>query len=483
MDNGLQSFDPHLWGNAIATIQLEEYAKEENYPREIHNTLFLGYVSNWKYPSSTYKSRFHGVGFKNVNFDNKDFKDCLFDQCKFMNCQITFASIVSSTFRNCHFEDTPFKDEAIHDCDYHNCTFKKASFVGSMIRNSNIHDCNFISCETSNKVFDACFLKDNSFEDTELDFRAIQDNFGLSTSQITKRLIRENRSYPDNLPFDFSNMESLKNELNLGVIDLWKLKYYQEDSLMFYGDEMDNAFKVEFWMRGVQTSNNFVRFLVGFAEFVISEYLRGTCLHLLVVKLHGLTFQMFKELNKNQSMNNLLQAVSGVHVRTGQIISKTDSLFQIEAISSHRLHFRTDDGAQKNEIDEIVETVRKLSGNLDFEIVKRNSPVDIIFNAENINVVLSLVSFFVLSKTSVEIERIKSKKLSKNTKKMKPKKEKAKRDKNSFVLRFGMAKEKSSVEVLSISSSEVGNYSVFLSLKISTSLAKKIRKILFELIS
>lgn len=478
MDNKMDQFDPKMWGDVTSTIFLEEFVNKKEYPKELHDFLFLGQAHNWEYPASTYRCRFNATKFENVNFHNKDFKDCLFDDCEFIDCEITFASIVSSTFRNCYFEKTPFKDEAIHDCFYQNCHFVKASFVGSMIRNSKIEKCQFDNCETSNKVFDACFLIGNQFNNTKLDFRVLQDNFGLSQSQIDNSLIRENRSYPYDKLFSFSQLSKGVEGVDLGAIDQWKIQYYQNNSLLFYGIKMDAAFNINYWTKGVQTPSNFVRFLENFAEFIIEEYQNNGCIYYLIVKLHALTYQIYKVLSQKTNFTNILQAVSGIHIRTGHIMNEIDEInFTISPNSENELRFRTIDGITKDEINSIINQIRETTNGFDFKIIKRNSPVDILFLIENYEAYLTIISFFLLSKTKLEIEKI----IVNND--LNTNKEKLNEKSKTFSVSLGLVKEVNSVEIFSMSSNIWGNYTVSICLRVGTTLLKKIRKVLHEIIS
>lgn len=481
MDSELIRFDPKMWGDSTTFVDLHEYAKLERYPPEIHNCLFEGKVENWNFPSSTYKSRFNKATFINVSFHNKDFKDCLFDDCKFISCEITFASIVSSTFRTCYFKETPFKDEAIHDCLYQKCLFDRVSFVGSMIRNSTIEGCDFHDSETSNKVFDACFLTENDFKNTKLDFRAIRDNFGLSQDQIAETLIREDRSYPNDKKFNFTFEKYGDQNLKLGPVDLWKIKYYQDNSLMFYGDIMDDAFNIQYWMKGIQTPNNFVRFLEGFSEFIIHEYLKDRCLYYLVIKLHSLTYQLYSELNQIGNFSPILQAVAGIHIRTGEIMSEIDHfVLNMPLPFDDKLLIRTDENTQDSDIEEIILQIKQACESFEYKIIKRNSPIDISFLLESGEAYITIMTYFLMSKTKLEIEKIMS--ASKNHQKAAGI-SKENDFKKSFAVGFGLAKEANSVKLFSMSSNMWGNYSVSITVLIGTRMLKKMRKVLFDLIS
>jgi uncharacterized protein YjbI with pentapeptide repeats len=466
--------NPKKWGNSQNVIDLTNESDLNKIPKEVHNSLITGQVRDWRYPASTYKCRFDNALFENVDFDNKDFKDCLFDNCKFLSCKVTFASIVSSTFRNCEFYETPFKDEAIHDCLFRSCIFNKASFVGSMIRNSTIEGCEFLECETSNKVFDACFLRNNKFEKTSLDFRALRDNFGLSHLQISRSNIRADRSYPNDKIFNLNIDEATVANYNLDAIDLWKLEYYKKGDLFFLNPRMDDAFKLEYWLKNIQTPNNFVRFLENFSEFLINEYNNNRCLYYLIVKLHALSYKVYLQISINAEFAAIAQSIAGIHLRTGMILSQVEIEFlNVSFDQVKRLRIRTSADYDNSDISDVISSIRAEDNNFKYSIIQRNSPIDLLFEPTTLTAAKVIISFFVLTKTKVELE--KTKLPSKGGEEIQP-------ITSEKSIAIGLANEKTASEFFSLTSSSGGKYKIKISLLVGVSIIKKARKILNVLI-
>ena len=467
--------NPQKWGNSRNVIDLRNKNDIEKLPREIHNSLIIGQINNWHYPASTYKCRFDNAQFVNVDFDNKDFKDCLFDNCKFSDCKITFASIVSSTFRDCEFIEISLKDEAIHDCLFRNCMFKKASFVGSMIRNSTIEGCDFNECETSNKVFDSCFLRNNHFRETLLDFRAIRDNFGLSETQVSSSYIREDRTFPNSKIFNLDIDKTTIKDYNLDAIDLWKIEYYKRGNLFFFNSKMDDAFNLEYWLKNIQTPNNFVRFLENFSEFLINEYDNNRCLYYLIVKLHALSYKVYVQININTEFAAIAQSIAGIHLRTGIILSQIEAKFLNASYDQvKRLRIRTSANYTNEDVNDVIDSIRGQDDNFTYSIIQRNSPIDILFEPTTLTAAKVIISFFVLTKTKIELEKTKLPPKG-DSESLPMKKEKT--------LGIGLANEKTAAEFFSLTSSSSGKYKIKISLFVGISVIKKARKILSILIT
>lgn len=466
--------NPQRWGNSQNIINLTNKDDLNKILKEIHNSLVIGQVSNWQYPASTYKCRFDGAIFENVDFDNKDFKDCLFDNCTFISCKLTFASIVSCTFRDCKFYEISLKDEAIHDCLFRMCIFHKTSFVGSMIRNSTIEECEFLECETSNKVFDACFLRNNKFKNTFLDFRALRDNFGLSYLQLSSSNIRVDRSYPNDKVFNLDiNEETLISNYNLDAIDLWKLEYYKKGDLFFLNSKMDNAFKLEYWLKNIQTPNNFVRFLENFSEFLINEYMNNRCLYYLIVKLHAISYEVYVQISTNTEFATVAQSIAGIHLRTGVILSEVESKFlDISFDQVKKLRIRTTASYNESDVSDVINTIRAETDDFKYSIIKRNSPIDLLFEPTTLTAAKIIISFFILTKTKLELETIE----------LLPKNIENQPIVSKTTLAIGLANEKISTELFSLTSSSSGKYKIKISLMIGGVVIQKARQILSVLI-
>lgn len=365
-------------------------------------------------PKVNFKRNFQRCAFRNsvatgLEWPGVDYKDTVFIEAQFTDCVLGDGSTVSCTFTNCRFERCSFNGSAIHGTSYIDCSFIESDFSHSMFRESQISSCQFIRCVTSNKLFDGCQLGLNRFDSTSLDFRVILDNFGLDKTQIEEALIREDRSYPQDRPFDFVARSQDGNWFrDLSSFDKLKIQFYLDGGGVYGSDDIDSLFEPQEWINAVRAPLNLMHLLQDFSDFLLRLYADDKLSVIFVVKMAQLSNSLWKVFSENQVYSQVANAAAGIYLACMRWLEELDSAIEFVLNPTQtELRLRSFDDTSDEDIGILAETLGLLLTGSQVQITPRNSPVDIVVSHITPETVTFLVTLFFCTKTRLRLSRTK----------------------------------------------------------------------------
>lgn len=463
----------HDWSSALPIFDFSNEAALTSTNSDIIGKLITGRIPKTEFRRNFQRCAFRSSQTLGQEWAGVDYKDTVFVDASFSECILGDNSTVSCTFTNCHFERCEFVGSAIHDSTYINCTFVEVDFRHSMFRNSQIVGSNFIKCITSNKLFDGCQLEDNTFEATQLDFRAILDNFGLDKLQITLDLIREDRSYPQDRNFDFKDKFNSESWLSsLSSFDTLKVQYYLDGGTIYGSDIIDRTFNVQEWTSIVRAPVNLMRLLQDFSGFILRLYSDNKLPVIFVVKMAQLAHSLWNSFSTNQAYSQLGNSAAGTYIACLRWIEELDVVIanSLEKDKSV-MRLRSFDDASDDTILALANELNSFTPARDISIGPRNSPVDIIINNLNPVTLSFYLSLFLFTKTRLELSH-----------KLKQQKSRQAVKVNSlFDFSVGAAKGELH-NALSIQTALPGSLFVRIDVNYSSSLIDKLRKTIKEIL-
>jgi uncharacterized protein YjbI with pentapeptide repeats len=463
------------WKNWTARLETFDLQSIEEADRDIIGKLITGEYSNVRFRRNFQRCAFRNAKLTGLNWQRVDYKDTAFIDTNFLNSNLGGGSTVSCTFSNCCFEHCVFDDAAIHDCQYENCIFIDCTFLHSMIRNSELSDCRLEQCQTSNKLFDGCRIFSNSFRNTKLDFRAVLDNFGFDNRQLPFDLLREDRTFPDDVVFPLDKRIANSDwRSNLSPIEIVKLQYYLTGGELVGNELIDGAFQPNAWVELVRAPINLTRLLQDFSEFILRLYTQDKISAVYVLKLAILADAIWQGFSDQQSNLQISQAGAGVYLNCIRWLETLDSVVAswISNSLSNKVVWRTFDNAADEEIALLAKSLRRSFPDIVLEVRPRNSPVDIVLSGLTNNYVLLLVTLFFCTKTRLELSS-----LAESTK--------GKTTQQTRLISFsvGGAENETLRNAISVTSALPGAMILQLNVDYSVALVQKIKKLVKGIIS
>lgn len=394
----------HSWGFNLNKLDLSIKNQRDSIGNDITNTLITGNIDNWNFPANTYNSRFYKSRITDVIFDNKDFKDCVFIECDFYSCSFNLASIVSCSFYNCYFSNVTFDQEALHDCNFVDCEFIKSNILNSMVRNSKVKDCIFDLCVFTNKVFDSCLLLNTNFLNSIIDIKVITDNFGITSCTLLPSCIRANRSFPDSIIIDFDSLDMTQ----YSTIEKLNIEHYIANSFDIDDTLVDKIFEIKTWLEFSQSPSNFSRNYNNFADYLIYLHKMNKLENYILYKFYCSSYNMLESIKNESQYISIAEVLTSIVFKlqnclAGTFKEITDLCENFYNMDADKLTFQTDDNVSDFEINEFVNNCKMLNINLNLLSIRRNSPANIDFLKETIEV---LTFLFVMTKTDVNVYKI-----------------------------------------------------------------------------
>jgi hypothetical protein len=352
---------------------------------------------------------FRDVLFEGTDFSRADWKDDSFINSEFVDADLSDSSTVSCTYSGCRFVRCSFKNAAFHECLYLDCSFVECNFSSSMIRNSLVNACRYERCTTSNKLFEGCRLFSNRFEDTTLDFAAIQDNFGLDAVQLPPDHVRESRSYPEvkKFPFD-ANLRAPTWLRQFPPFEQLKLQYYISGGELTGGNVADEVFEPATWLSQVRAPVNLVRLLQDFGDFTIRLFDDNRIPAVFMLKLASLSHSIWQGFNNKQEHTLLSQAGAGMYLQCVRELSDLDGAIsnQLAKGVPEIVTLRSFDDASDEDIAVVHHELCTVLPSVDIRITPRNSPVDLIIGHMSYGAAIFLFTLFFSTKTKIELLKL-----------------------------------------------------------------------------
>lgn len=385
-------------------IDLSDPVASSAMGREIRGQRVVGSMHDAYFPASSYQCEFADVDFHQVTFDGKDFRDCVFRNVSFAGCRHLEASIIGCTFVNCSFDATTLKSLSIHDCYFYEVEIKRSEVLGSMVRHSRLDRCLLTDCLLENKIFDECLLFDTKITSSNIDFRVVVDNFGLTQKGVQLHLLRVDRSLQEGreVLIDTSAEAISKRFDSLSALEAFRLKYYFSGDLLFSGSAMDDLLDVNNWSGNISTPSSFIRLITNLTEFTLRVAYQQQCTAYFVCRLHYLMYHIF-EAAEEKDITVLSQAAIGAHHRLGQLVGSYETIYyQLSSKHQESISFLTDGSDSEQVIEAALKGLFQYVGEFAFRVGPRNSPVLI----EILSNVAPFIALFLLVRVNFSVQRV-----------------------------------------------------------------------------
>jgi len=429
-----------------------------------------------------------------IDFSECDFKDTLVKGAVFSSCKFDGGTFATTFFADTEFRSCTFYNHAAYSCDFRQVRFVECDLTNLLIKSTRFSECAFQNCVTSNKICEMSTLFDMNFDGTPIQLETITSNFGLRHDNLTNSVIRAGRARETHQSLSADDLKALLNSPELSALEGLALEYFLEQSLLNGSGLLDESLNITRWTKIHRNPGSFVELLDKFGEFLIHLYDDNRLTLHPILLLHHVTSTLTASISSANELHRVAMSLGGLHLILSRIIENYLQLLQlISDQTPNSLTFLAEGPLEpeyfQKELEPWIGT-----GEVQISRLERNSPLVIQFIADHSMSLLPLLGVFLATRTNLEITRLKStiERIDKtpakdrNSKQHKPKRNlPARRQEPKLpLLSFstGMVEAPNPAYELRVRSL-MGSLLVDLRLNFSTTLARRLRGILLELLT
>ncbi|HYX50969.1 MAG TPA: pentapeptide repeat-containing protein, partial [Ktedonobacteraceae bacterium] len=429
-----------------------------------------------------------------IDFSECDFKDTLVKGANFSGCKFDGGTFATTFFAETEFRSCTFYNHAAYSCDFRQVRFNSCDLTNLLIKSSRFSECAFQNCVTSNKICEMSTVFDVNFDSTPIQLETITSNFGLRSNNLTNSMIRSGRARETHQSLSADDLNALLNSAELSALEGLALEYFLEESLINGSRLLDESLDITRWTRIHRNPGSFVELLDKFGEFLIHLYDDNRLTLHPILLLHHVTSTLTASISSGSERHRVAMSLGGLHLILSRIVEDYLQLLQlISDRTPNSLTFLAEGPLEpeyfRKELEPWIGT-----GEVKISRLERNSPLLIQFIADHSLSLVPLLGVFLATRTNLEITRLKSNigELEKTSLKDQPSKRvKAKRNLPArrqepklplLSLSTGMVEAPNPAYELRVRSL-LGSILVDLRLNFSTTLVRRLRGILLDLLT
>lgn len=491
-DNGEQEID-------LATVAPAEFFKND----------LIRYRITGTFPSETDFSVVNFIGCElyditanGLDFSECDFKDTLVKGAVFSDCSFNGGTFATTFYSETEFRRCTFYNNAAYSCDFRQVHFVDCDLTNLLVKSSRFSQCTFERCITSNKICEMSTLFGVTFVDTPIQIETITNNFGLTSADLKNAPIRSMRVREPyrSLSHD-DDLKALLTSQKLSALERLTLEYFLEHNLLNGSLLLDEALNIARWTKIYRNPGSFVELLDKFAEFLIHLYEDNKLTVHPILLLHHVTSTLTNSLPSEEDLHRVARSLGGIHLILSRIVEEYLGVLDLAAQrSSGSVAFLAEGPTDPAYFRKALEPWIEQEG-VEISRLERNSPLFIEFTASDIISLLPLLAAFHATRVKLEITRLKvalgkepapkaGKRISKKSKGGLPAvpekslQRVAQRSQQSvFSISSGWVSTPESSYELRVRSLMPGSLLVDLKLNFSTTLVRRIRSILLDLLT
>ena len=366
-----------------------------------------GRISNYAVPDrcNIIESRLARVETDSVDFSRCDFKDnaitdCRFSKTKLVGMGFMLNTVAKSCFMTCNFFDT-----VIQNCEFYDVEFQDCDFTSLVIKDCLFSRCNFKRCKTSSKLFEMCLLTHCNFDETQLQFQTVTENFGLQSRQINV-LLRSDRV---DHPHEEMDLQALKAKLieEANPLARLALDYFLAGSLLDGSEHLDAALDVHYWIRTQSTIGSFSIVLTRLCEFLLQLHEHDELAYLPLVQLHAVTGALASLVPADARMRQAEFAVYGTHLSLArQIDAFGEALSKFAGVRRWKLTLLVEDGRQKASYKRDLPELFRRGRPRIVSLTPHNSPWEMLLAFPSSAALGTFAALFLATRTRIEVQRL-----------------------------------------------------------------------------
>ena len=442
----------------------------------------------------------YDVKAEGIDFSECDFKDTLIKGAAFSDCSFNGGTFATTFFSETEFRRCTFYNNAAYSCDFRRVNFVDCDLTNLLVKSSRFFECTFERCITSNKICEMSTLFGVAFVDTMIQLETITNNFGLTSADLKNAPIRSMRVREPYQSLTEEDLKTLLNSQKLSALERLTLEYFLEHSLLNGSALLDESLNIARWTRIYRNPGSFVELLDKFAEFLIHLYDDNKLTAHPILLLHHVTSTLTNKLPSEEELHRVAMSLGGVHLILSRLVEDYLGILDLAlkrggGSVAFLAEGPTDPDYFRKELGPWIE----IEG-VEIARLERNSPLFIEFTAADLMPLLPLIAVFAATRVKLEVTRLKStlekenipragKKSSKKSKKNLPARvEKSlqrlpqKSEQSLFAISTGWVTAPNPAYELRVRSLMPGSLLVDLKLNVSTTIARRIRSILLNLL-
>lgn len=362
------------------------------------------------------------------DLNSVDIKDCYLSDCFFYNTIFDNSAIINSIFQNVEFRNCRFHCSSITGSVFRNVTFYECNLCNLVMENCHFYDCSFAKCETSNKLIEQSFLFNSTFESMSIDIDTIIDNFGISQVHMTNIKIKDRKKHLNSVgEIDIERLKrSLEENNNHSKVDKFRIAYFLDYQILNTGGRyIDDVFEVQPWLENCKNSATFSNTLSLFYEFLSYNYEHNKIMLWPLLKFYYLTSNLVQVIQLH-GQTIMYPIIMGIHMATVRYVEEYYALLQEFTKQHLRNPIILLVCSGPTDITFYKKLLLPFFENSEVKIVKvikHNSPNELFLELTNIseaiynlpwekllNIATNLItiySFFFISRTKVQLDGIK----------------------------------------------------------------------------
>lgn len=435
-----------------------------------------------------------------IDFSECDFKDTLVKGAVFSDCSFNGGTFATTFFSETEFRRCTFYNNAAYSCDFRRVHFVDCDLTNLLVKSSRFSQCTFQNCITSNKICEMSTLFGVTFEGTPIQLETITNNFGLTSRDLMNAPIRSMRVREPYQQLSDDDLKALFNSQKLSALEKLTLEYFLEHTLVNGSVLLDESLNIARWTRIYRNPGSFVELLDKFAEFLTHLYDDNKLTIHPILLLHHITSTLTNTLPSEEELHRVAMSLGGIHLILSRIVE--DYLYVLDLTSQFAgssvaflAEGPTDPDYFRKELEPWIGTE-----GVEISRLERNSPLFVEFTASDLSSLLPLIAVFLAMRVKLEITRLKpilekettpkaGKKNSKKSKRNLPAtSEKSlqrlpqKSEQSLFAISTGWVTAPTPAYELRVRSLMPGSLLVDLKLNVSTTMARRLRSILLNLL-
>lgn len=343
-----------------------------------------------------------------LDFSECDFKDTLIKGAVFSGCSFDGGTFATTFLSETEFRRCTFDNHAAYGCDFRRVHFIDCDLTNLLIKSSRFSQCTFENCVTSNKICEMSTLFNVAFLDTAIQLETITDNFGLTSDDLKNSPVRSTRAREPHLHLSDEELKALLNFQKLSALERLTLEYFFEHTLINGSLLLDESLNIGRWTRLYKNPGSFVELLDKFAEFLIHLYDDNKLTAHPILLLHHVTSTLTNSLPSGEDLHRVAMSLGGVHLILSRIVEEYLLILDLTSLRAAGSVTFLAEGPDDPEY--FREELGPWLGAGDVQIARlqRNSPLSIELTASELSALLPLIAVFLAMRVKLEITRLKS---------------------------------------------------------------------------
>jgi uncharacterized protein YjbI with pentapeptide repeats len=468
-------------------IDFDNYSKLKFNAFDIRNSTLQGKMTRLHNPNKiniTF-SRLESLHCTGVNFTSVDFKDCYIKGSVFENCKFNDAALINNLFDDVTFRNCTFRMTSVTGCRFQDVLFENCDLRNVVINTCQFLYCSFKNCKTSNKIIEMSFLYDSHFYKTDIFMETILENFGLNRKHVDQSRIKVAKRFmvqPKDLK---KNIKDKVKSDTLNTVERFKLDYFYDPKVLINGsDLLDETFRFDNWLQLCTIPKSFSLLLQNYSEFLQKNYDENNMPAWGLLKLHSMTGFL---LEQKISDEEVYRSISGVHLSLSRFVEQflTQLINTVTTLQGNTTILLVEGPMEQDFYYENLKTYFEGSSLAIENIIKHNSPNELILTWLNIKDIIPVIAVLLATRFKIEIENLnknKPKRTTTTAAKLLPVKTDSSNKLQAFALELGFDEHESFIYQLKLKVITPGDLLFNLKLGLNTRILGKLKKILISLL-